>query len=421
MRIVQQTLKRTALAVLLVALLSLATLSSAFADEDKGVQEKLAQLESTIDGLESLVKSLTLQVQRVSSEAISELEDFRPRIFTVEKITKDNTYEIKKMSGTVAALAEQVDTLSGLPEQVASLREHLGELSEKLGSSVQALSNRIGANELGIAKLQETVENAIVLTNTFQENLGRIFSQLDAARSEREQFQSFIAGMQTGLEGLANQLDSNTRSLQAGLEGFAVRIDNLEGQLDQVSSLASTVGELQMKFAQLDARAEKFEARLAQLRDLMQRLQNIQPKIAEVAETVQQLSSQVQVNSRQIQENNRQIQQIEAQLGPDTNLSERVDRLSTKMAEIVMQLQATQRSVEDLQMSMESLADQVKSEVMASLPRVPSTEEIRLQVEEIAAQQMKQAQAQAGAAQGLAIVALLAGAAAIAVALLFSQ
>jgi chromosome segregation ATPase len=447
-----QTFKRIALAFLLVTLLGFTTLSSAFADETDVLKEKLAQLEQNLAGLEALVKTLTLQVQKVSEEAIGDLENFRPRLFTIEKVTKDNTFEIKKLSGTVAQLAETVDRLSDLPEKVKYLKESIAELNDALQGNVQTLSNRIATNELSIAKLQEAVERAVVVVNTFQENLGTIFGQLDQAAQDREQLRGVIAGLQAGLEGLAAKHDSDARGLQTGLESLSARVDSsigtlaarlddlearisaMQDQLAQVESLQAAVSDFQTKLAQLDARAGKFEARLAQLQDMMERMKALHPKVQELAQALKQLDNQIKVNSRQLEEQAKQIQdnaarldQLEAIIGrPDANLQRRVEKLEGKLQELVTMMAASQQAVEELRQSFAAMREELKSEILASLPRVPSAEEIQLQIEEVAAQQVqaaqekaKRAQAQAAAAQGLAIVALLAGMAGIAAAFLF--
>jgi len=84
-------------------------------------------------------------------------------------------------------------------------------------------------------------------------------------------------------------------------------------------------------------------------------------------------------------------------------------------------VEQSRMAISELGERLEVMKEEVKAEVLAELPavpEVPTAEEIRLLVEEVAAAQVKRAEAKAGAAQGLAIVALLAGLAAIAVSLL---
>lgn len=376
-----QTFKRTALALLLLALLSLFSLSSAvLADEDKSVQEKLKQLEAMIDDLESVVKSLTLQVQKVSETAVADLENFRPRLFTIENLTKDNTFEIKKISGTVAKLSETVDMLSTLPGQVEKLRAYLKEVDANLSSSIEALANRMGAIELAVSKLQDGVERAITLTNAFQENLGRIFNQLDATDSRLGAVENFLGA-----------LNSSVGSLAARLDDLDSRTAQLHSAITQVESLSAMFSQVQVNLAELAARQDKAEVRWAQLKDMVDRLEM----------QVMQLKGDQTVTPT-----------------PDGTLVERVTRLENKLSEMVMLLESNQKTVADLQQSFTRVREQIKVEILASLPKIPSAQDITIIVEEIAAKQIKEAQARADAAQGLAIVALLAGMAAIVAALL---
>jgi len=368
-----QTFKRTALGFLLVALLSLFSLSSALADEDKSLKEKIAQLEAMIDDLESVVKSLTLQVQKVSETAVADLESFRPRLFTVENLTKDNTFEIKKLSGTVAKLSEMMDALKDLPEQVGNLKAYLKDVDAKLSASIEALSNRMGAIELAVSKLQDSVERATTLTSAFQDTLAKVLNRLDAD-------ENILGALHGGIGSLAARLDD--------LEG---RMGQLQAAVTQVQSLSNMFSQFQVNVAELAARQDKTEARWAQLRDMVDRL----------AMQVEKLAGQPTQPGQ-----------------PGGATSEEIQRLMSKLAEVLMQVESNQKAVADLRQSITNLKEQIKVEVLASIPKVPTEDVIRIQIEEITAKQLKEALARADAAQGLAIVALLAGIGAIVAALL---
>ncbi|OGF54782.1 MAG: hypothetical protein A2Z21_09005 [Candidatus Fraserbacteria bacterium RBG_16_55_9] len=370
-----QTFKRTALALLLMALLSLFSLSSAMADEDKSVQEKIQQLQAMVNDLEAVVKSLTLQVQKVSETAISDLENFRPRLFTMENLTKDNTFEIKKLSGTVAKLSEMVEALSELPDQVAHLKSYVSDLDANLSSSVEALSNRMGAIELAVSKLQEGVEQSITLTNAFQENLGKLFSRLDAD-------ENILGALHGGIGSLAARLDD--------LEG---RTATLSSAVAQVDSLSGMFSQFQVNLAEVAARQDKSETRWAQLKDML---------------------DQLQMDFMQL----KQSKGDGTTPATDTTLAARVDRLATRLSEVLTLVESNQKTVVDLQQSFTKMKDQLKIEILASIPNLPTEDTIRITIEEIAAKQIKEAQARADAAQGLAVVALLASMAAIVAALL---
>ena len=89
-----------------------------------------------------------------------------------------------------------------------------------------------------------------------------------------------------------------------------------------------------------------------------------------------------------------------------------------RIAALFAQFEQTQRQIAELEGSIANAREEIKRDVLRSIPRVPTTEEISLLIEEATAQQVKEAQARADAAQGLAIVALITGLAAVAVALL---
>ena len=366
-----QSFKRTALALLLTALLSLFSLSSASADTDKSVQEKIQQLQSMINDLEAVVKSLTLQVQKVSETAISDLENFRPRLFTVENLTKDNTFEIKKLSGTVAKLSEIVDMLSGLPDEVAQLKSYLHEVDANLSSSVEALSNRMGAIELAVSKLQDGVEQAVTLTNAFQDNLGRILNRLDAD-------ENILGALHGGIGSLAARLDD--------LEGQTAK---LESAITQVDSLSGMFSQFQVNLAEIAARQDKVEARWAQLKDMVDQLQ------MDVMQLKQSKGDQTGGK-------------------PDGSLADTVERLASKLSEVLMQVESNQQAL----VSMQKTVTDLTVKVSATLTRDQIIVIAKQSAEEASAKQIKEALARADAAQGLAIVALLASMAAIVAALL---
>jgi hypothetical protein len=88
----------------------------------------------------------------------------------------------------------------------------------------------------------------------------------------------------------------------------------------------------------------------------------------------------------------------------------------------MVSVEQTRNRLSELETSISEAKAEIKQDVLAEVPKmpdVPSQEEIRLQVEEVAAQQTDEVQTQANSAQSLAIVALIAGVAGIAAGLLF--
>ena len=291
-------------AVLLVALLSLFSLSSATLaadyEEEKAIKEAIEQLEAEVAGLTSLLKSLTLQVQKVSDEALYDLEEFRPRIFSVEKLTKDNTFEIKKTSGTVAHLQEQVAELADLPEHVYALKNSVASLKEHVYDTVEEINNRIATNELGISQLQAAVEEAVIITNHFDDNLGSIFSRLDSSDAAIGMLNAQIGELQAGLEALAMDVDTGYEAIAGKLGELDGRVYEIHEALMHVDQLAGMVAEFQVQLAEIASRTEKTEVRQAQMQDSFKKLENVHSQI-------EQLHAQLLVTVRHVEENTRQL------------------------------------------------------------------------------------------------------------------
>jgi len=403
-------------AVLLVALslfsLSSATLAADY-EEEQALKEKVEQLEAEVDGLTSLLKSLTLQVQKVSDEALYDLEEFRPRIFSVEKLTKDNTFEIKKTSGTVAQLSEQVAELSDLPEHVYNLKNSVASLKESVDSRVSEINNRIATNELGINQLQAAVEEAVIITKNFDETLGSIYSRLDTTEGNVGMLNAQIGELQSNLEALALEVESGYETISGKLGELDGRVYQIHEALQHVDQLAGMVAEFQVQLAELVARQEKTEVRQAQMVDTFKKLEGVHDQLEELHAQLLVTVRHVEENSRQLQENTARLNTLQSEMknAEDGASSERI-------AALFAQFEQTQRQIAELESSIASAREEIKRDVLRSIPRVPTTEEITLLIEEATAQQVKEAQARADAAQGLAIVALVTGLAAVAVALL---
>lgn len=408
------SISRTLTAVMLVALLSFFSLNSALAadyDEEKALKEKVGQLEAEIESLTTLLKSLTLQVQRVSDEAIYDLEEFRPRIFSVEKLTKDNTFEIKKMSGTVAELSEQVAELSDLPEHVYELKNRVADIKSYVYSKAEEIDNRIATNELGISQLQAAVERSIIVTQSFEESLGGVYARLEGTEGNLSMLHAAVSELQSGLEALAIDVDAGYSAISDKFMEIDGQVAQLHEALMQVDHLAGMVSEFQVQMAEIAARQEKTEVRQAQMKDTFDRLANVHGQLEQLHAQLLVTSRHVEENSRQLQENTARLAELQAQMGGEGQYGERV-------AELFAQFEGTQRQIAELEASIAGAKEEIKRDVLRSIPRVPSTEEIVLLIEESTAAQVKEAQARADAAQGIAIVALMTGLAAVAVALL---
>ncbi len=388
-------IKRTSLILLLMALLSFFSLNPAFAQsETQALKDKVAQLESQLSNLEMVVKSLSLQIQQVSDASAGTNQLFGPRLYSVEQIVKDNGFQIQRLNGTVADLSNTVKQLADLPGQVDHIKTDLATLGDSLGKTSEELGNRIQANELGLSKLSESVDHAVALTNAMQANVGSLLSRMDAA------------------EGKLSDLQGTVGSLSASLSTVQAHITDLQKIADQVPNLASTVSTLQAGLAQLAAQMDKHEARISRLEDVVKRLDQLTQ--------LQGLAERVQANTQALAALQEQVQAITKQLGGGTqqqpmDLGQKIVSLTAKVSDVLIEAENNKKALADLQGNLASLKSDVMQQVQSALAGVPSAADIQKQIE--TAKAVKQAEMKADAANGLALVGLLAALGALAVAL----
>lgn len=391
-------IKRTSLILLLVALLSFFSLNPAFAQsETQALKDKVAQLESQLGNLEMVVKSLSLQIQQVSDASASTNQQFGPRLYSVEQIIKDNSFQIQRLNGTVADLSTIVKQLADLPGEVDHVKTDLATLGDSLGKTSEELGNRIQANELGLSKLSESVDHAVALTNAMQANVGSLLSRMDAA------------------EGKFSDLQGTVGSISASLSTVQAHITDLQKIADQVPSLTSAVSTLQAGLAQSSAQIDKQDARLSRLEDLVQRLNDFKD--------MQGLAERVQANTQALATLQDQVQAITKQLGGNasqqqpTDLTQKIDSLTAKVSDVLIEAENNKKTVADLQNSLAGVKSDVMQQVQSALAGIPSAADIQKQIQDSTATAVKQAEMKADAANGLALVGLLAGLGALAVAL----
>ncbi|HED03792.1 MAG TPA: hypothetical protein ENI60_03375 [Candidatus Fraserbacteria bacterium] len=456
--------KRTSLILVLVALLSFFSLSPAYAQSDtKALKAKLTQLESQLGNLEMVVKSLALQIQQVSDASKSTVQQFGPRLYSVEQIVKDNGFQVKRLDGTVATLSHAVKQLADLPGEVAQQKADLASLSDQLTKTTQELSNRIKANELGISKIKEGSDHAVALTNAMQANLGSLLSRMDTAEGQLSDLQSSfsnlsantsssISDLSTKLDGgmsdlsakigssmskLAAKTDSSISDLAAktdsSIGGLAARLDDADKRLsqlqdtaNQVSSMTGTIGSLQASVAQLASNLDKQAAGIARLQDVVKRLGEFK-QLQGVAERVQANSTQLKALQAQLQalSQKAKVQRPQPQQPHvPADVTKKVDRLTAKISDVLIEAENNKKSLTDLQGSLAGLKAGVAQQVQSALASVPSRSDIQnvqqqvTQLQQLTAKQIKRAEMKADAANGLALIGLLAGLGAVAVALL---
>ena len=434
--------KRTSLILVLVALLSFFSLSPAYAQSDtKALKAKLAQLESQLGNLEMVVKSLSLQIQQVSDASKNTVQRFGPRLYSVEQIVKDNGFQVKRLDGTVATLSDTVKQLADLPGEVAQQKTDLASLSDRLTQTTQELANRIKANELGISKIKESSDHAVALTNAMQANVGSLLSRMDAAEGQLSDLKSSFsdlsantsgsisdlsAKMDGGLSDLSAKIDSSIGGLAARLDDADKQLSQLQDTANQVSSMAGTISSLQASVAQLASNLDKQAASIARLQDVVKRLGEFK-QLQGIAERVQANSTQITGLQAQLQALSQKISQAQQrpqQPGVPAEIAKKVDRLTAKISDVLIEAENNKKSLTNLQGSLAVLKSEVAQQVQSALAGVPSQSDIQnvqqqvTQLQQLTAKQIKQAEMKADAANGLALIGLLAGLGAVAVALL---
>lgn len=454
--------KRTSLILVLVALLSFFSLSPAYAQSDtKALKAKLTQLESQLGNLEMVVKSLALQIQQVSDASKNTVQQFGPRLYSVEQIVKDNGFQVKRLDGTVATLSDAVKQLTDLPGEVAQQKADLASLSDQLTKTTQELTNRIKANELGISKIKEGSDHAVALTNAMQASLGSLLSRMNTAEGQLSDLQSSFSNLSAntsssisdlstklagGLSDLSAKIDSSISKLSdktdnsisdlsaktdSSIGGLAARLDDADKQLsqlqdtaNQVSSMAGTIGSLQASVAQLASNLDKQAAGIARLQDVVKRLGEFK-QLQGIAERVQANSTQLKALQAQLQALSQKTKaQRPQQPHVPADITKKVDRLTAKISDVLIEAENNKKSLTDLQGSLAGLKSEVARQVQSALASVPSRSDIQnvqqqvTQLQQLTAKQIKRAEMKADAANGLALIGLLAGLGAVAVALL---
>jgi DNA repair ATPase RecN len=196
------------LTLLLVAmLLAVGATPLASAQDDKSVKDKVAQLEKQLKELEAVVKSLSIELQKLTQAGTGEIENIRPRLFAVEQLAKDLSFDLKKLSGRISNLEGQVEQLAELPQQVSDLKYSVGELA-----------SRMKANELAIGQLRDQLEK--------------------------------LAGIQAlviNLQGTVGTLSNRVEVVEKGLAALTDQVGKLQALTPLVKGLQDTTANLSVR------------------------------------------------------------------------------------------------------------------------------------------------------------------------------
>lgn len=393
------------LTLLLVAtLLTVGAAPFAPAQDEKSVKDKVALLEKQLKELEAVVKALSIELQKLTQAGTGEIENIRPRLFAVEQLSKDLSFDLKKMGGRVSVVQSSVEKLSELPQQVLDLRYSVGEMA-----------SRMKANELAIGQLRDQLEKLAglqALVVNLQGTVGMLSNRMDATEKG-------LAGL-TERVGRLHALEPITKGLQETTANLSVRVGRIEEMLvrhtqhlEQMQSLPGAVVQLQTTVSDIANRTSNLEARLSRLQDITAQLQTLQPVVAALQEMVSKLAGRIDAGEART-----------AELGKTSDeLTGRITRLSEAISQIVVEVQATRVRLNEVQ---ERVA-RITGQPVGEMPDVKALvdQAVKERVQNLAAQlaQAKkdaaEAKAAAEGANSLALIGLVAGLAGILIGFLF--
>jgi chromosome segregation ATPase len=426
---------KSMLAMLLVAaLLSFAPTYFAKANDSKSGQtlaEQVSQLETDVASLTALVKSLTTQLQQVQNSSSGDMADFQPRLLTVEKLSKENAFDVRTLSGTIAPLVAKIKDLSQLPGVVYQLQDTIRQLNDQFADAAKTFDGKIQSDELLIQNLQDTTEKTMVILD----NLGKNFDPIANRMNKGEQGISDLQGQVTGLNAGFQQVSTNASQAQSTLSGnvksIQSQIDQIQAALSKTDQISQTISSIQVNITEITTRTQSSETKQNEMVDFLDKLAGYEKQTGSLKDQLDQASAQLLIMARQSDENSSiakdtssKLDALQAQLvgqtkpGGATPSSADLDKLNQQIASAFEQFQGTQQALAQLQQSLAAAKDEIKSSVMSSLPKLPTSDQIVAMVQQQAAQQLQEAQQKADAAQSMAIIALLVGIGGITIALL---
>jgi len=351
---------RTFLGVLLATLLTVVFVAAAKAEED--VEKKVAELEAKVKGLENLLKTLSLQLQEATEAFKTEMVNVGPRLFAIEKLSKDLSFDLKKNESRLMTLEETVGKLAELVPKVASLQENVKELA-----------GRVKNTELGLSKLAEAVDKLGGLQNLvvgLHQTVGGLQSRLEADEKK-------MADLQASMQ-------SSVAELTARLEKAEMGIGKLGSTVDPLKDIPSVLMALQNNVGGLTNRIERAEVRVSRVVDITEQLSGLQPVVAKLQERVEEIEKRIGV-------------------APDTELAKKVQKLQEALGTILADLEATKMKLAEVETKVMPDLAAIEKEIEEGVAAATKALEKRL----------KEAESKAAAANNLALLGLLAGIAGI--------
>lgn len=460
--------KRITFVILASALCALLLLvpTQAQSEDNASVNSKIEKLSSEINDLESVMKSLSTEIQKLGSFSRGD-ESWYPRILAAEALSKDLITDLKQTNMRLVQLESSQKKLSKLPVD--------------LKNSVGALSNRTKTNEQALTQLQDSMEKILQSQNQamlLQNNMGVLEQRVALLesntnsniqlRAQTEQFfkalqeqtdkryNSFQSGIKASFKTLQDQNEKSYKNLQTQFKSYqedlTTRLNTVDTQIkhlqDSVAALAlrqekgeSAILETRTFVSEFSTRTEQVESRISKLQDLVTQISGLQPIVASLQDQIhrldakieQQLSSGQPANVLQSQYNTVQTQVADLRerlaalqnkietMGTTLNQGsvpeKRLERLQEAIGQVLIETQANKIQINQLEARVNTITGTgpVTSQPSATVTTLSDDAEQRLkQAEEIA----QDAKASVELANTLSLIALLAGIAGIVVGLI---
>lgn len=396
-------LSRVLTFLLVAMLLTVGAAPFAPAQDEKSVKDKVAQLEKQLKELEAVVKSLSIELQKLTNAGTGEIENIRPRLFATEQLAKDLSFDLKKAGGRISMLEGSVQKLSELPQQVMDLKYSVGEMA-----------SRMKANELAIGQLRDQMEKLAglqALVINLQGTVGILSNRMDATEKG-------LAGL-TDRVGRLQALEPIVKGLQETAANLSVRTGRIEEmlvkhtqQLEQMQSFPGAVVQLQTTVADIANRTSNLEGRLSRLQDITAQLQMLQPVVAGLQELVSKLAGRLDAGEARSFE-----------LGKSADeLMGRISKLYEKIEQIVVEVQSTRVKLNEVQDRVAKMTGQPTEmpdfKVLVEQTVKEKTQNLQAQLAQ-AKKDAAEAKSAAEGANSLALIGLVAGLAGILIGFLF--
>jgi len=419
---------KTLLVLFVATILSAVPFSATLADDHspgQSMEEKLAQLEADLLGLRGLVKALTADIQKVADESNIDFSEFQPRIHTVEKVSEENSFEVKILKGTVAELVSNVQSLEELRPHIYQAKTTLGEIKAYFKENAEVFETEIESNEDQIDALGEELRKAMIIVGVLDEQIAPVSVRLDML-SERVELQGAEAdALQAGIEHVAGNYAQSTGMINEHIAQLDEQINQLQKTLEEANRVSEFAAEIEVQISELIVRSTETETTTQELSEFLADFEKFDREAQDMRGQIEQIGAQIVTLARQAEENSSTIEANSARIDRLQQMRESMQgeggtesRLEQKINEAFVQFSATQDALDALQASVANTREEIKREVLRDIPRIPTTDEIVVQIQESAAAQIQEANARADQAQNVALIALITGLSAIAVSLL---